>query len=204
MEIENYPSNSFKSKEEAAEKALKVEKRVDKPVVKTAKRRKKNPTQKLVDIFLPEDVSSVKTYILQDVIIPKVKDVLHDIGSEAWDSFWGVTGRAKSTGASKISYRSYYEKKSPKDAASYTQTRTGYGYDDIVLESRGEAEEVLTRMDELIETYGVVSVADLYDLVGITCQYTDNNYGWSNIHNARVVRIRDGYVIKMPKALPIK
>ena len=72
-----------------------------------------------------------------------------------------------------------------------------------MLETRGEAEDVLSRMDELIDTYGVVSVADLYDLVGISCNYTDNKYGWTNLRNAEPVRVRDGYMLKLPKALPI-
>ena len=58
-------------------------------------------------------------------------------------------------------------------------------------------------MDELIETYGVASVADLYDLVGLRCEYTDNKYGWNNLRNAEPIRVRDGYMLKMPKALPI-
>ena len=58
-------------------------------------------------------------------------------------------------------------------------------------------------MDELIETYGSATVADLYDLVGITCNYTDNKYGWTNLRNAEPIRVRDGYMLKMPKALPI-
>ena len=59
-------------------------------------------------------------------------------------------------------------------------------------------------MDELIETYGFVSVADLYDLVGKRCNYTDNNYGWTNIRNANIVRVSGGdYMIKMPKARPL-
>ena len=58
-------------------------------------------------------------------------------------------------------------------------------------------------MDELIDRYEVVSVADLYELVGITGNYTDNKYGWTNIRNAEVVRVRDGYVLKLPKATPI-
>ena len=83
--------------------------------------------------------------------------------------------------------------------------RSGYSFDDIVLESRGEAEEVLSRMDELLEMYEIVSVADLYDLVGITHDYTDNNYGWTNIRTAEVVRVRNGgYMLKLPKVLPIK
>ena len=73
-----------------------------------------------------------------------------------------------------------------------------------MLESRGEAEEVITRMDELIETYGVVSVADLYDLVGKTCEYTDNKYGWTNVRNAEPIRVRDGWMLRLPKALPLK
>jgi hypothetical protein len=78
-----------------------------------------------------------------------------------------------------------------------------YSYDDIILPTRGEAEEVLTRMDELMDTYGLVRVADLYDLVGITGEYTDNRYGWTNITRAEIIRNRDGYMIKMPRAVPI-
>ena len=58
-------------------------------------------------------------------------------------------------------------------------------------------------MDELIEHYGIVSVADLYDLVGITGSYTDNKYGWTDIRTAQVVRVRDGYKIKLPRAIPL-
>ena len=58
-------------------------------------------------------------------------------------------------------------------------------------------------MDELIDQYGVVSVGDLYDLVGVTGAYTDNNYGWTDLRTASVVRTRDGYMIKLPRALAL-
>ena len=54
-----------------------------------------------------------------------------------------------------------------------------------------------------METYGLVRVADLYDLVGITGSYTDNKYGWTNIRNVEPIRVRDGYMLKLPKAMPI-
>ena len=201
MEIENYPSNSHKSKEVEEKRP---EKNVTKVVSGTARKRKRGSVEKLADVFLPEDIHSVRDYVIRDVIIPKVKDVLHDIGSEAWDSFWGISGRShRVSTASRVSYDRFSTKQKPTTSSIETRTRTGYSYDNVVLDNRGEAEEVLTRMDELIETYGVVTVADLYDLVGITCQYTDNKYGWTNIRNASVVRIREGYAIKMPKALPI-
>ena len=58
-------------------------------------------------------------------------------------------------------------------------------------------------MDELLEQYGVFRVADLYDLVGKSCDYTDNKYGWTNLRSADVVRVNGGYALKLPKALPI-
>ena len=51
--------------------------------------------------------------------------------------------------------------------------------------------------------YGVVSVADMYDLCGMTCNYTDNKYGWKSLARADISRVRDGYMIKLPKAEPI-
>ena len=73
----------------------------------------------------------------------------------------------------------------------------------IVFNSRGDAEAVLMSMDELISQYEVVRVADLYDLAGITGDYTDYRYGWTDIRSARIERVRDGYIIRMPKALPL-
>ena len=102
-------------------------------------------------------------------------------------------------------YRNYYDRDT---RASRVLDRgntpySGYSYDDIILSNRGEAEDVISRMDELIDAYGLVRVADLYDLVGITGNYTDNKYGWTNIRNAEIIRVRDGYMIKMPRAIPI-
>mgnify|MGYP006874877087 FL=1 len=49
----------------------------------------------------------------------------------------------------------------------------------------------------------MVSVADLYDLVGITGKVTDNNFGWTDLRNASVTRDRDGYLINLPRAIAL-
>ena len=79
------------------------------------------------------------------------------------------------------------------------QVETEDSFDDIVIPSRQEADEVLEKMDEIIDRYDIVSVSDYYDLVGETGNYTDNKYGWSSLRTAEVVRVRDGYIIKLPK-----
>lgn len=56
-------------------------------------------------------------------------------------------------------------------------------------------------MDELVDRFGYVSVADLKDLLGRPGNYTDNKYGWHNIASAAPYRTRDGrWGIKLPKA----
>jgi len=117
--------------------------------------------------------------------------------------YGGTRGGNRRSSADKISYRSYYDRGSSRREPDTRPLYNSYSYDDIILNSRGEAEDVLARMDELIDSYGLVRVADLYDLVGITGNYTDNKYGWTNIRNAQIVRVRDGYMIKMPRAIPI-
>lgn len=204
---DNLPDNSHKSRNEKkqVDTSAPEGKRAEK-VVHGKVKTKKNEMRKLTDIFISEDVSNVKNYILLDVIVPAVKKAIYDLVVGTLDmSLYGGRGSGRRPTADKISYRDY-NSVSRRDDRTYNRTSTasGYSYDDIVVETRGEAEAVLSRMDEIMEEYEIVRVADLYDLVGITGDYTDNKYGWTNIRNAEVIRVRDGYKIKMPRAVPIR
>lgn len=206
--LENLPDNSHAARKERQEKQPEPKraaegKRVEK-VVKGKVKTKKNEVRKLTDIFISEDVGNVKNYILMDVLVPTFKKTLYDIVVNSVDIalFGGRGSGSKRSTADKVSYTNY-SSSSRRDERSSHRTTSGYSYDDIILESRAEAEAVLSRMDEIMEEYDVVRVADLYDLVGVTGEHTDNKYGWTNIRNAEVERVRDGYRIKMPRALPI-
>lgn len=200
---EEYKPNSHKFREKQNE-AL-TDKKIEKVVRGKVKTKPKSGMSKITDIFISEDASNVKSYIMMDVLVPAVKKAISDIVRDGIDMIlYGESrGRKSSTTSSYVSYRDY-SRSDDRDRFRDSRTRSGYNHDDIILETRGEAEEVLTRMDELIDTYGVVSVADLYDLIGKSCEYTDNKYGWTNIRNAEPIRVRDGYMLKLPKALPIK
>ncbi len=202
--MEDYKPNSHKSKEKA-EAAAKAEKKVEKVVNGTVKTKKKSEMNKVKDLFISEDAANVKSYILMDVLVPAVKKAISDIVTDGISMIlFGTTGNRSSRGNSSFVSYDKYSRRDDERRYGNTRTRSGYSFDDIYLESRGEAEEVLSRMDELIDMYGVVSVADLYDLVGITGNYTDNKYGWTNIRNAEPVRaMGGGYMLKLPKALPI-
>ncbi|MFI3115336.1 MAG: hypothetical protein R3Y12_04255 [Clostridia bacterium] len=193
--MEEYKSNSNKQKD----------KKVEQIVNGNVRTKKKSDIQKITDIFVTEDIDSVKSYIIMDVLVPAVKKAVSDIVTNGIDMLlYGETSKTnKKNNASKVSYRNYYDKDEGRRDYNRTRTRSNYDFDDVILDNRGEAEEVLCNMDDLISKYGMVSVADLYDLVGITGNYTDNKYGWTDIRNASVVRIRDGYALKLPKAVAL-
>lgn len=198
--MEEFKPNSHKSKELAPV----PEKKVEKIVQGTVKSKKKNGINRLKDNFISEDAVNIKTYVVMDVLIPAVKKAICDIVKNGVDMIlYGESGRSNRRPSEYVSYdRRYLDR---GDARFYNADRAiiGYSYNDIILETRGEAEDVLARMDELIELYGMVSVADLYDLVGITGNYTDNKYGWTNIRNAEPVHVRDGYMLRLPKVISL-
>lgn len=204
--MEDYKPNSHKYKAEQAAKAEKTEKKVEKVVKGPVKTKKKSEMSKFKDLVISEDASNVKTYILMDVLVPAFKKAVSDIIVNGIDMIlYGETAHSKKrTNASGVSYRDYYDR---RDDRRYDRPRArsvGYSFDDIVLDTRGEAEEVLDSLCDLIDAYQIASVADLYDLVGLTPEYTDNKYGWTNLRNADVIRTRDGYMLKLPKAAPIR
>lgn len=200
--MEDYKANSHRSREE---NNLSVEKKKIEPVVKGTVKKRKNGVRKFTDTFISEDIHNVKSYVVMDVLVPAIKKAVSDIVTNGIEMIlYGETRGRSRSGASTVSYRSYYDDRRDDRRYSETRTRSGYSYDDLTFAYRDEAEEVLTRMDEIMEEYKVVSVADMYDLANVSRSYTDNNYGWTDIRSAEIVHVRNGYVIRMPKALPIK
>lgn len=204
--MDEYVSNSNASKEK---KLATKEKKVNKVVTGTVKTQKKTGVQKLTDVFISEDVSNVKSYILMDVLIPAMKKAIYDIITNGTDMMlYGESGRSnRRSNGSRVSYQSYYDDKNRdrdrRDSSSY-RTQGGFDYENIIFNNRGDAERVLTSMQDIIDIYGVVSVGDLYDLADVTTtNYMINKYGWTNISNANPVHVRDGYILKLPKPLPI-
>lgn len=195
--MEEYASNSHRSKQLAKEEPEK--KKVEAVVTGVAKPRK-NEVKKLASIFLAEDISNVKSYILMDIVVPAVKDAIEDVIHML---LRGEGSRKKSTNASKVSYRSYYDRDG--DRRDYPKAaKSVFDYEEILFETRGDAEAVLDAMNDIIKMFGSVSVADFYDLAKIqTSNYTANKYGWTDIYGCKAVRVRDGYILKLPRPIPL-
>lgn len=196
MNDHEYRSNSNKAKEAAKNgEAIKV------PVVvkHAAKTKKKSGVSKLADVFISDDVYNVKDYLVQDILLPTVKKAI--LGALDMVLPGGSVSR-KRTSSEKVSYRSYYDDRRDDDRRP-SGVRRRFDFDDIIFETRGEAEAVLDQMYDTIKEYGFVTVAAMYDMADLTQPFTSNKYGWTSLRTAEVVRDGDGYVIKLPKAMPI-
>ena len=195
-----YEPNSHKYKEEQKKKQVSEEKKIEKVVSGKVKTKKKSEIKKFTDLFISEDANSVWNYIVSDILVPSIKKTISDIVTNGIDILLnGEPSSKKKSSGSKVSYRSYYD--SQNDYRSNISTKSRFDYDDIVFETRGDAERTLDLMQEIIDQYEFVSVADLYDMVDLVAPHTANRYGWTSIRNACVIReTGGGYVIKLPRA----
>lgn len=86
---------------------------------------------------------------------------------------------------------------------SYRDFYTSYGQlidkhlDDVIFDSRKDAEEFLDRLASMIRDYGYVSVADFYDLAGISCHFPDSQYGWTTSNGWIIKPYKRGYKVDL-------
>lgn len=194
--MEDYKPNSYKSKKEIGEK-----KEIKKVTHGVAKVKKKSGLTKFTDIFIQDDIENVKSFIITDVLIPTGKKLISDIVNSIL--YPGGGGNRNNNAASKVHYTSYNSISANRDPHYSSPVRRTYDYDTLSFATRADAEAVLMGMDEILNQYNVVSVADFYDLAGASGTYTDNKYGWTDIRSAHIERVRDGYIIRLPRAMAI-
>lgn len=191
--MENYAPNSHRSKQAAEE-----EKKPEAMITGTAHVKKRNAVRRVADIFLAEDISTVCGWVLSDVIVPGFKRLLVSSVDMLLNGKKG-SSQNRSSSVSTVSYRDYYD---DRDRSSSRKPEY-FDYDEITYETRGDAELVLDQMRDILARFRVVRVSDMFDLSRMSSPYTGNRYGWTNLDSARIMPTRDGYVIKMPRALPL-
>lgn len=197
IDPKDYPGNSNKSKEENKKK---VEKVVDGTVTRTKPSFFHQAAKVMFSDISEEDLRSE---IIFDYLVPTIKDTVVEMGKMLLDAiFYGSTTNHKKSNSNrpyKVSYSNYYD----RDKSVQTQTKpSSYSFDQVVMNSRGDAEQVLDNLIDMTREYKAASVGDFCDLVGIDNNFTDYKYGWTNLSKTTISRTRDGYIIDFPT--PVK
>lgn len=172
------------------------------PVEKIATARKKSFGTKVVETFTGEDVRSVGNYIRDDVIIPAIKRLFVDSvqqGVERLTYGSSTPSRDRNSRGNHTPYDRMFVSGETSRREVSAKSRRNHDFDEIVLDTRAEAELVLDRMQAYIDDYGVVMLPDLYEMVDITPSFADEKFGWSTLGDASVRQIRQGYLMLLPK-----
>lgn len=205
-------SHQYNRDMERAEEANE-EKSVEKVVTGKVTQKKKSLGRKFVEIFFAdgEDIGDIKRYLVEDVLVPAVKENIADAinGAIGMLFFGEVRRRASKSGngsGTKVNYGGYFnggDSRRERMAKSTREKNSRTELDDFLFESRADAEQVRDEMLEMLDTYNQVTVADYLDMLGKTSEFTDNKYGWTDLGNIRVVAGRGGYRLILPREMPL-
>lgn len=209
-----YPSNSHKS--QAATEETTTKKEVTSVVTgNVTKSKHKSFSHALTDIFMKEDLVSVKDYVLDEVVKPMIKDGIYSVVSNGLSMFLYGTPAAgsrifgRASGSSKgslgkLDYTSF--SKQVNDSGSRRSVRSNVDdYEGLYFESMADADKVLITLFDIFEMYHMVSVADFYKAAGESSTPTDENWGWDNLDTRNTYVVKDGrmYYIHLPRIKPI-
>ena len=214
--MSEFPNNSgmalTRGRREEPEEEITEVREPKKVISGTAKKHKKSLSQKFAETFIQGDIEDVGKHLVKDILIPSAIETLADMGHNFVD---GMVYNADAPAISRSRRNRARERTSidrgtgrnsinrDRDRERMHNRRT-LNFDDIFLETRGEAEMVLDELNERIDAYEQATVADLYDAVGWDHDYTEAKYGWTDLSDARIIRVRGdggyGYSISLPKA----
>lgn len=218
--MEDYPSNSRRAKTENVSDEIEP-KRIEKVVTGKVIRRKKPLGKRLTEMFFGGESREVGHYVLADVLIPAVKELFADVVMQAIERklFGDSRPNSRRSGGFRpgrpthVSYNQFSSstpttpwRRDRDDSRTISRSaRASHNFDEIIMDSRQEAETVLERMYDLLERYESVSVADFYELVGITANHAEDRYGWMSLRGSSVVRTRGGgYQLEFPPTEPLE
>jgi hypothetical protein len=201
----NYPPNSKVSRDKAAQEGRPRPKPV---VTSEVKEARQGIFGRVVKDFVQEDSHTLVEYIVLEVMIPAAKNLVLDMLNKGGERMlYGITRPGGRTGRA----TGFYNYGGTPQAARAAdprpplsrQARSGHKFNEVIINTRGEAEDVLDGLRQLVDQYGSASVSDLYDLLGLTGDFTDNKWGWEDLRRGSVRTIRGGYVLDLPDTVPL-
>jgi len=193
-----YPANSNKSIAEQMDKPKKE-------IVPVAQGSIHKDTlgDKMAKTLFSENTNTVKNYLRDEVFIPAIKNFINDsiingVQMLLFGSARGGGGRSyyNPNSGSRTNYSSYYVSNSSSGSRSAERVRNGdYSYPLVEVSSRGEADDIIARMGDLIREYGSASVSDLLAFTNLTPRFSDERWGWTDARDLSWSRKGMNYIM---------
>lgn len=181
--------------------------------ITTAKPMKKSAYSKIGNaIFGPRGLKAITSYVSQEVVVPALKGIIVDgliagITSAVYgENASGYRPRSSSYTTPRsngyTNYTNHYGNSKPTTNSYQRNVRASNRVEEYAIENRLDAADVLSKLQEIADKYGSVTVADYYEMIGVHTEYTDNNYGWvvDDIARTNILRVPNGFVLSLPNA----
>jgi len=220
------PSNSRRPRNEPVDEEPTGDEKIIKKVVTGGRATQRKPTiiSRLKEMFGGADGKGVLEYVIVDVAAPALRDLVADALSEGIQRMIfgnrddddrrgssrnrGHGGYSGGRGGERpyVSHTPYHNASRRDDSyrgGSDRTPRRGHDIVEIVLDNRQDAEDALFELRNALDRYRNVSIGDLYGIVDIDRTPADESYGWFNLRYASVRKVRDGYLLDLPKPEPL-
>lgn len=158
---------------------------------------------KMRKLFVPGDVSDVRSYLINNIVVPGFKNaVLGMIEIAFFGRTVGWRGGLSHSGSSNTNYN-YISTNGQKAYSPMVSNRDRMTNNFSNLRFTGpnayqEVEDVISTLLDYVDRYGQATVADFYGLCGVGAdQITsmDEQWGWKGFRKLEARAVRDGYII---------
>lgn len=206
-----------KNQEQPKKAEAQTEKKIEKVVSSEVITRKQPLGKKIKAIFFGGTITGAMKYIAADVLLPAARDLMVDATNKGVSRVvYGDTPPRRSNGrptnyGPRVQYSSPVRRE-PMRRDDFTMlpgqpprynTPVKPADNEYIVSSRGEAEQVLERLGDIVEQYEVASRGDLNELLGLPSSHVDQKWGWTYLTSASIMQIREGYLLVLPPSEPI-
>lgn len=207
--VPDFPSNSYNLKQKAPETP---KKKVEKVIAGDILQRKKSLGARFADTFFGGSLKIAWNYILLSVLVPTLQNLFIDTVKGGVESLVygekGVSNRNRNQDPNRpvVQYGGYFVNPKPNATPQQPQRSGAFIYDNLVFTGGGDlgqakrdAENVRAGLLDILTQYPTASLADLNNLLGKTGEFTDVNWGWENLSSSSVTRVREGFLLNLPR-----
>lgn len=183
--------------------------------------RKKDILRRIIDFFFADELDQIGPYLKTDVVKPTIRELGYNIAVRTAEMlFLGTRGaasakRSRSDGnPSYVQYGKYYTGSGAPEQR-INLAKNVYSEDEAFfpdnadksgspLVSKDKANNLIIILNEQIERSGKARKSMVYDILEITGRdYTDEYYGWMEPIASEPVRVRGGYVVRLPRPVEL-
>lgn len=197
QDYSKYASQSNKKRDDEL-----IKKKVDAIVNGKVSDKKPSGFSRMKDEIIKSDLSSISSAVMTEIVIPKMTDLFFNaLESGLHMLFYGNLGSSRTTVSQgpKRDYTAYSRNTVSTVRSSSRSSEVSIDYRDVIVTDANEARLLVMNIENILDTHGEVSVADLYAMADIKKYDTIyNNYGWRSMKPRPIIKVRDGWMVKMP------